>query len=117
MQIVIAIDSFAYAEICVSEHARTGHTQSRKILRHFPHYALCTTTVVYDIRHARLMSSAWRFNRAMYADVYAFMPANVIHLCKLYRLRRLQDKYSRGFDAISLVFPTIYRGYLILYAV
>jgi len=40
--------------------------------------------------------------------VYTCKPANVIHLCKLHRLRRLQDKYPRGFNYVSLVFPTTY---------
>lgn len=65
MQIMIAIDSFPYAEIYARERARTGHTQSRKILGQSLSALRTTTATVYDIRHAKLMPSTWRFNRAM----------------------------------------------------
>lgn len=61
---------------------------------------LRTTTIVYDIRHARIKRRVRGNLAEKYADVYAFMPVNVIHLCKLYRL---QDKYSHGFDWIPSV--------------
>lgn len=79
-----------------------GLVKSQDILR--------TTTIVYDIRHARVKRRVRGNSTEEYADVYAFISVNVIHLCKLHRLHRLQDKHSRGFDWIS---PVSSRPYIV----
>lgn len=91
-----------YARGNVHAQDTRGLVKSQDILR--------TTTIAYDIRHARVKRRVRGNSAEEYADVYAFIPVNVVHLCKLHRLHRLQDKYSRGFDWIS---PVSSRPYIV----
>lgn len=105
---MIAIDSFAYAEICARERARTEHTRRpRKILQdifRITHHALPRLSRLwYSSREVNVEYVAIQPSNA---DVYAFMPVNRLMLYTYVNCTgcAVCKTNIRGFDWVSLVF-------------